>query len=147
MPSPPATSVARPQTCSHSPLPPAASLGTLDADGGGFGAGYPHAVVFSMQATKPFSVAEGAVVHSGDAALIERIRAMANFGFERPRSASLPGLNAKLPEVLAAIASAKLDEIEEVSERRAAIEAVYRESLDEIIGSGDRVACVLAVGR
>ncbi|MGK6319287.1 aminotransferase class I/II-fold pyridoxal phosphate-dependent enzyme [Sphingomonas sp. DT-204] len=108
----------------------AASLGTLDDAGTGFGAGYPHAVVFSMQATKPFAVAEGAVVHSGDTALIERLRAMANFGFEAPRSASLPGLNAKLPEVLAAIASAKLDEIEEISERRALLEASYREALD-----------------
>jgi len=107
----------------------AASLGTLDDAGIGFGAGYPHAVVFSMQATKPFAVAEGAVVHSGDTALIDRLRAMSNFGFEAPRSASLPGLNAKLPEVLAAIASAKLDEIEDVSERRAALEASYREAL------------------
>ncbi len=107
----------------------AASLGTLDDAGIGFGAGAPFAIVHSMQATKPFAVGEGGLVHSGDAALVARLRTMASFGFEQPRSASLPGFNAKLPEVLAAMASAKLDEIEAVSERRAAIEASYREAL------------------
>lgn len=107
----------------------AASIGTLDDAAIGFGAGFPHAVVFSMHATKPFAVAEGGLIHSGDHELIGRLRAMANFGFEAPRTASLPGLNAKLPEVIAAMASAKLDEIEAVSERRAALEAAYREAL------------------
>ena len=36
----------------------AASLGTIDAQGRGFGTGAPFATVFSMHATKPFAVAE-----------------------------------------------------------------------------------------
>jgi dTDP-4-amino-4,6-dideoxygalactose transaminase len=107
----------------------AASLGTLGEDGAGFGAGAPFAVVYSMQATKPFAVGEGGVIHSGDVALIERLRAMGNFGFESPRSASLPGFNAKLPEVMAVIANAKLAEIEDVAGRRAALETAYRAAL------------------
>lgn len=107
----------------------AASLGTLDEAGVGFGAGAPFALVYSMQATKPFAVAEGGVIHSGDTALVERLRTMASFGFEAPRSASLPGFNAKMPEVLAVMATAKLDEIEHISNRRMAVEAAYREAL------------------
>ena len=107
----------------------AASLGTLDDDGIGFGAGAPFAVVYSMQATKPFAVAEGGLIHTGDRELAARLRTMASFGFEQPRSASLPGFNAKLPEVLAVMATAKLGEIEAISERRTRLEAAYREAL------------------
>ena len=107
----------------------AASLGTLDEAGLGFGAQAPFAVVGSMHATKTFAVGEGGLVHSGDAALIGRLRAMANFGFEEGRSATLPGLNAKLPEVLAVLARAKLASIDAVADARAAVEAAYREAL------------------
>jgi len=107
----------------------ATSLGTLDDAGMPFGAGAPFAIVYSMHATKPFAVAEGGVIHAGDTALVDRLRAMASFGFEAPRSASLPGFNAKLPEVLAVMAQAKLADIERVSAGRARLEAAYREAL------------------
>lgn len=107
----------------------ASSLGTLDETGEGFGARAPFAVVHSMHATKTFAVAEGGLIHSGDAALVARLRAMANFGFEGGRSAAMPGINAKLPEVIAAMARAKLERIDEVADRRAAVEAAYREQL------------------
>lgn len=107
----------------------AASLGTIDEGGAGFGADAPFAVVCSMHATKTFAVAEGGLVHSGDVALIERLRAMINFGFESGRSATLPGLNAKLPEVIAVLARAKLDEIDTVCAHRATLETAYRERL------------------
>src|SRR3546814_17406025 len=84
-----------------------------------------------MHATKTFAVAEGGLVHSGDAGLIDRLRAMINFGFQGQRSATVPGLNAKLPEVLALMARAKLEEIEAVCESRAAVEAASREALGD----------------
>ena len=107
----------------------ASSLGTVDDAGKGFGADHPFAVVGSMHATKTFAVGEGGLIHSGDAALIGRLRAMANFGFEEGRRATLPGLNAKLPEVLAVAARAKLADIDAVADRRLAVEAAYREGL------------------
>ncbi len=112
----------------------AASLGTADANGRGFGAGAPFPIVFSMHATKPFATSEGGLIHCGDAATIERLRAMANFGFGAPRTATLPGLNAKLPEVLAVMARAKLDGFDAVSDRRQAVADAYREA------AGDRYA-------
>lgn len=110
----------------------AASLGTIDAQGRGFGAGAPFATVFSMHATKPFAVAEGGLIHSGDAALIARLRAMACFGFEGCRSATLPGLNAKLPEVIAVMARAKLAGFDAACDHRAALERAYRDTLSGV---------------
>lgn len=107
----------------------AASLGTADAAGRGFGAGAPFPVVFSMHATKPFAVAEGGLIHCADRATIERLRAMANFGFVRARSAALPGLNAKLPEVLAAIARAMLADFDAVCAAREQVAAAYRAAI------------------
>jgi dTDP-4-amino-4,6-dideoxygalactose transaminase len=110
----------------------AASLGTIDAQARGFGAGAPFATVFSMHATKPFAVAEGGLIHAGDAALIARLRAMACFGFEGSRSATLPGLNAKLPEVIAVIARAKLSGFDAACDHRAALEQAYRDALSGV---------------
>ena len=107
----------------------AASLGTIDDRGRGFGADFSFATVFSMHATKTFAVAEGGLVHSSDARLIDTLRAMTNFGFEAGRSATLPGINAKLPEVIALMARAKLADIEAVCDARSAIEAAYRDAL------------------
>ncbi|WP_375383400.1 DegT/DnrJ/EryC1/StrS family aminotransferase [uncultured Sphingomonas sp.] len=109
----------------------ASSLGTIDADGRGFGADCPFAVVHSMHATKTFAVGEGGLIHSGDAALIAELRTMAGFGFERGRSATLPGINAKLAEVPAALAMAKLAGIDAICDNRAAIEETYRETLGD----------------
>jgi dTDP-4-amino-4,6-dideoxygalactose transaminase len=107
----------------------AASLGAIDMEGRAFGAGAPFAVVYSMHATKVFATAEGGVIHSGDASLIEALRRMTNYGFAGGRSAEGPGFNAKLPEVLGLLAQAKLDEIEGIAEHRAALDRAYRAHL------------------
>jgi dTDP-4-amino-4,6-dideoxygalactose transaminase len=107
----------------------AASLGTIDAEGHQFGAGAPFPVVYSMHATKVFATAEGGLIHSGDTALVETLRRMTNFGFDGGRSAEGPGLNAKLPEVLGVLATAKLEELEGIAAHRAALDRVYRARL------------------
>ena len=109
----------------------ASSLGTIDDNGRGFGAGASFATVYSMHATKTFAVGEGGLVHSGNPDLIARLRAMSNFGFTAGRTATLPGINAKLPEVLAVIARAKLAEIDATCDARAGVEAAYREALGD----------------
>ena len=107
----------------------AASLGSQDAEGRAFGTDAPFPVVFSMHATKTFATSEGGVVYCRDAATIAALRSMANFGFDGARSATLPGLNAKLAEVPALLALAKLDEIDAVSAHRETLAARYRERL------------------
>src|ERR1700733_2051190 len=77
----------------------AASLGTLDEHGRGFGSGFAGSVVFSMHATKSFAVGEAGLIYTRDAGGVARLRAMCNFGFGEPRTATMAGLNGKLPEV------------------------------------------------
>ncbi|OWK30842.1 DegT/DnrJ/EryC1/StrS family aminotransferase [Sphingomonas mucosissima] len=107
----------------------AASLGTTDASGVGFGAGAPFPIVFSMHATKPFATQEGGLIHCADVDRIERLRAMANFGFTAPRTATLPGLNAKMPEAMALVAQARLDEFARVSRHRDQLAEAYRDAI------------------
>jgi len=109
----------------------AASLGSQDAGGNGFGTGFGQPVVFSMHTTKAFATLEGGLVYCADAAVIARLRAMANFGFDEPRIASLPGLNAKMSEVGALLGLAKLDQLDAVIECREAAAARYRANLNE----------------
>jgi dTDP-4-amino-4,6-dideoxygalactose transaminase len=71
------------------------------------------------------------MIYSADSARIDQLRCMAGFGFEQGRSATLPGLNAKLSEVGALMALAKLNEIDRVADHRAALAARYRNRLPE----------------
>ncbi|MES3047111.1 DegT/DnrJ/EryC1/StrS family aminotransferase [Sphingomonas faeni] len=109
----------------------ASSLGTLDDSGIGFGARAPFAVVHSMHATKTFAVGEGGLIHSGDVDLIATLRSMGNFGFEGSRNATLPGINAKLPEITAIMAQTKLAEIDGIANHRAVLEETYRATLPD----------------
>jgi dTDP-4-amino-4,6-dideoxygalactose transaminase len=109
----------------------AASLGSLDVDGQGFGAGSAHPVVFSMHVTKAFATAEGGVVYSANPSIIADVRAMGNFGFGEARSATLPGLNAKLSETAALLGLAKLGEIEAISEHRRRMFEHYQSRLPD----------------
>jgi dTDP-4-amino-4,6-dideoxygalactose transaminase len=111
----------------------AASLGSRDRFGTGFGTGFGQPIVFSMHTTKAFATLEGGLIYCADPAVIARLRAMANFGFDEPRVAVLPGLNAKLSEVSALLGLAKLDEFDAVVERREAAAARYRANLNECV--------------
>lgn len=107
----------------------AASLGTLAEDGRAFGTGGAHPVVFSMHATKAFAVGEAGLVYCADRDVINAIRAMGNFGFGQPRSATMPGINSKLPEITALIALAKLREFDILAAYRSEIAQLYRAEL------------------
>ena len=107
----------------------AAALGTLDDAGQQFGRGASEPVVFSMHATKTFATLEGGVVYSADERLIADLRSMANFGFEGARSAVRAGFNAKLDEVTALLALAKLRTFPQAVANRVARETGYRAAL------------------
>ena len=107
----------------------AASLGTLANDRRAFGTGFAHPVVFSMHATKAFAVGEAGLVYCANPDVIDAIRAMGNFGFGQPRSATMPGINSKLPEIMALIALAKLREFDILAAYRSEIAELYRTEL------------------
>lgn len=109
----------------------ASSLGTIDRGYRNFGTGSDLVFVYSMHATKTFATAEGGVIYSADKDKIEQLRAMTNYGFEQGRSATMPGMNAKLNEIGAILGLAKLAEIDRVANHRAALAARYRNRLPD----------------
>ncbi len=110
----------------------AAWIGTVSEDGAAFGTGFSGAVVFSMHATKSFSTGEGGLIYCSDPERIRRLRSMSNFGFGEPRSATTMGLNGKMSEVAALLASLRLESLDRVTERRSQLVACYRALLPEL---------------
>ncbi|QRE72797.1 transcriptional regulator [Methylobacterium aquaticum] len=111
----------------------AAAVGSRDHAGLNLGAGQARPSVFSMHATKPFATLEGGFVYSADPERIRDLRAMANFGFVAGRSAVMPGLNAKLNEVTAAMGLAQLDRLAGIVAHREALAAAYRAALPDFL--------------
>lgn len=107
----------------------AASLGSIDQNGQAFGSGFAWPVVFSMHATKAFSVGEGGILYCADRERMARLRQMGSFGFGQPRSATMLGLNAKLTEVGALTALLALQELPGLVQQRAQIARLYHRAL------------------
>ncbi len=105
----------------------AASLGSLDEAGKQFGSGFAWPVVFSMHATKPFSVGEGGLIYCADPDRLARLRTMGSFGFGAPRTATMLGINSKMPEVTALTALLELRRFPEVVRHREALAQAYRQ--------------------
>jgi dTDP-4-amino-4,6-dideoxygalactose transaminase len=110
----------------------AASLGTFDSHGRGFGSGFAGSVVYSMHATKSFAVGEAGLIYSADTDLIARLRIMSSFGFGEPRTATMPGLNAKVSEVTALLGRLRLTDYDSVLAHRAGLFDRYRAALPEL---------------
>lgn len=107
----------------------AASLGSLDEEGNAFGSGFPWPVVFSMHATKAFSVGEGGIIYCADASRIARLRCMGSFGFGSPRSATALGINSKLSEVGALSALLQVRAFPKATRDRENTARLYRKEL------------------
>ncbi len=71
--------------------------------------GAPVPVTVSLHATKSVAAGEGGYVACDDHAFIDRVRALAAFGFSGSRISQTPGANAKMSEYAAAVALASLD--------------------------------------
>lgn len=86
---------------------------------GGFG----DAQIFSFHATKAFATMEGGCLCSHDTAIIERARAVRNFGQVAGGDTIEPGLNGKLTEICALIGIEQLKTVEAAAVvRRRAVE-------------------------
>lgn len=107
----------------------AAAFGAVDADGARTGSG-PDTHVFSFHATKPFGIGEGGLITTRDAELAADYDGIRQFGFAHGRVVSLPGLNAKLDELHAAVALAVLDGFPAVLKARRDVAEHYRTHLE-----------------
>ena len=90
--------------------------------------------LFSLHATKPFSVGEGGLVVSRNKKLIADIRSWQNFGFEADRNIHRIGTNAKFQEINAAIALRQLNGFTKRLRVRRKNLSIYKKRLASIEG-------------
>ncbi|WP_176314441.1 DegT/DnrJ/EryC1/StrS family aminotransferase [Burkholderia vietnamiensis] len=90
--------------------------------------------VVSFHATKVFNTFEGGAIICPDLKKKQRIDHLKNFGFVDEVTVVAPGINGKMSEVNAAFGVLQLKHIEEALDRRKAIDARYRELLQDVPG-------------
>lgn len=95
----------------------APAFGTTGEDGQ-LGQKFDGIIVFSLHATKPFGIGEGALLYSNRSEFVTLARQMMNFGFSNNRESMIQGLNGKLSEYAAAIALATIEEFPKKIEKR-----------------------------
>lgn len=90
--------------------------------------------MISFHATKSLAMGEGAAIIAHDAELARKIRRLSNFGFQGSRTATLPGINAKISEYTAAVGLASLDQW---PERRSAWRRMTSAFLERVAASNE----------
>lgn len=90
--------------------------------------------VLSFHATKVFNTFEGGAIICPDAKTKQRIDHLKNFGFVDETTVVASGINGKMSEVNAALGLLQLVHMPHVLQRRAQIDAQYREQLKGIKG-------------
>lgn len=88
----------------------------------------------SFHATKVFNTFEGGAIVCPDAKTKQRIDHLKNFGFVDEVTVVAPGINGKMSEVNAAFGLLQLQHMGTVMQRRAEVDAMYREGLKDVKG-------------
>lgn len=85
---------------------------------------------FSFYPTKNLAaLGDGGAVATADARLVERIRALRQYGWHERNLSLEPGLNSRLDELQAAVLRARLPHLEAENARRASLAAIYDQAL------------------
>jgi len=90
--------------------------------------------ILSFHATKVFNTIEGGAIICRDAKMKKRIDYLKNFGFADETTVVAAGINGKMNEVQAAFGLLQLKHIDSALEKRAALDARYRELLMDVPG-------------
>ncbi len=88
----------------------------------------------SFHATKVFNTFEGGAIVCPDAKTKQRIDHLKNFGFVDETTVVAPGINGKMSEINAAFGMLQLQHMGTVMQRRAEVDAFYREGLKDVKG-------------
>jgi dTDP-4-amino-4,6-dideoxygalactose transaminase len=88
----------------------------------------------SFHATKVFNTFEGGAIVCPDAKTKQRIDHLKNFGFVDETTVVAPGINGKMSEINAAFGVLQLQHMSAVKQRRAIVDALYRDGLKDIQG-------------
>jgi dTDP-4-amino-4,6-dideoxygalactose transaminase len=90
--------------------------------------------MFSFHATKVFNTFEGGALIYRDEKLYQKLNLLKNNGIENSEEVRLPGINAKLNEIQAAIGLEVLKLVEEEEEKRKKIREEYIKNLENVEG-------------
>ncbi len=92
------------------------------------------AEVFSLHATKICHSFEGGMIVTRDDALAKKLRQVRNFGFSGYDQVDCLGINAKLPEVSAAMGKLSLESLEHYRAVNLQNQRLYRQALSDLPG-------------
>ncbi|MEE9379534.1 MAG: DegT/DnrJ/EryC1/StrS family aminotransferase [Candidatus Lokiarchaeia archaeon] len=90
--------------------------------------------MFSFHATKIFNTLEGGALSFNNSDLKQQLYLLKNFGIKNEEEVILPGTNAKLNELQAAIGLLSLQLVDEEIEKRKKLTFTYKENLKNIEG-------------
>lgn len=90
--------------------------------------------ILSFHATKIFNTLEGGAIVCHDKKTKQRIDYMKNFGFAGETKVVLPGINAKMNEIQAALGLLQLKEMDKILAQRKRITNQYRQALQNVNG-------------
>jgi dTDP-4-amino-4,6-dideoxygalactose transaminase len=90
--------------------------------------------VVSFHATKVFNTFEGGAIICHDETTKDKLKKLTNFGFVNEIEIDGLGLNAKMPEINAALGLMQLKYIDKFIAERSSIDMFYREGLKHVIG-------------
>ncbi|MFX1276295.1 MAG: DegT/DnrJ/EryC1/StrS family aminotransferase [Promethearchaeota archaeon] len=90
--------------------------------------------MFSFHATKTFHTIEGGALTYNNPELKEILYLLKNFGIKSEEEVILPGTNAKMNELQAAIGLLNLELVDQEIEKRKKLSFIYREELDDVQG-------------
>jgi dTDP-4-amino-4,6-dideoxygalactose transaminase len=97
-------------------------------------ANFGDATILSFHATKLFNTAEGGAVVAADPEIKHRIDLLRTLGIQDEVTVALPGINARMNELQAALGLANLEIVEAERRARAEIADIYLAHLDGIDG-------------
>jgi dTDP-4-amino-4,6-dideoxygalactose transaminase len=90
--------------------------------------------MFSFHATKLYHSMEGGMLTFQDPGLKQTLDYLKNFGFKNEVEVVMPGTNAKMTEMQALMGVLVLKHMDEIVEKRRAIDTIYRERLADVPG-------------
>lgn len=90
--------------------------------------------VFSLSPTKPFTTGEGGIVTTNDRSLARAVRVAREYGNAGDFDCALVGLNARMPELSAALGRHNLPHLAGWLEQRRALAARYKDNLADVAG-------------
>lgn len=99
--------------------------------------------VLSFHATKIFSTIEGGAIICRDAAMLQRVKRLTNFGLADEETVTEVGINGKMNEVSAAFGLFQLGYVTEVLARLRGLYKSYRSALQDVEG----IRCVELYGQ